>query len=320
MRKQTLLFLIVLIFCGIPTTAQTQRHPSTLNAALRYWLAFSDLQDPPSDKATADLLEKTAAGEAVWDEAKLGPILDQNSEAIQRMQRATTLPECDWGLEYELGPAASIAHVPRARVLARLNTLYGMRAASKADSKTAVETWLDGMRFSQHLSQGGSLIFLLVAKSALLSNFQAIMQAIQNGQLDSAQRNQISVAVRALPESAFDWSQALALEQESLDIAAKHLPDAPNPRAYFEELTGNAAPQNFAAPNASDAAAFHKLMNSAEAALRLSPHQAAEKLKSIQEVVQSLHPFYKSLTPSLTRINDSRLEIATAREKLLASR
>ena len=59
-----------------------------------------------------------------------------------------------------------------------------MRAASKGDSKTAVETWLDGMRFSQHLSQGGSLIFLLVAKTALLSNFHAIAQAIQSGQLD----------------------------------------------------------------------------------------------------------------------------------------
>ena len=243
----------------------------------------------------------------------------KNSDAIQRMQRASRLPECDWGLEYELGPAASIAYVPRARVLARLNTLHGMRAASKGDSKTAVETWLDGMRFSQHLSQGGSLIFLLVAKTALLSNFHAIAQAIQSGQLDPAQRNQISVAVRALPKSAFDWSQALAREQESLDLAAKHLADAPNPRTYFQELTGNAAPQNFVPPNAPEVAAFHKLMNSAEAALRLSPDQAAQKLKSIQEALQSLHPFYKSLAPSLTRINDSRLEIATARERLLSS-
>jgi hypothetical protein len=305
------------MFAVISTTAQSKHHTSTTNAALRYWLAFSDLQDPPSDKATTDLLEKTAAGEAMWDEAKLGSILDQNSQAIQRMQRATSLPECDWGLEYDLGPAASIAYVPRARVLARLNTLYGMRAAAKGDSKVAVETWLDGMRFSQHLSQGGSLIFLLVAKTALLSNLHAIMQAIQKGQLDPAQQHQISSAVRALPETAFDWPQALALEQESVDIAARNLANAPNPRAYFEELMGNAAPENFAAPTALDAAAFHKLMNSAEAALRLSPDQAAAKLKSIQETIQSLHPFYKFVTPSLTRINDSRSEIATTRAKLL---
>ena len=109
--------------------AQTKLPPETRNAALRYWLAFADLQDPSADKATQDLLEKTASGDAAWDETRLGPILDQNETAILEMQRATKLPECDWGLEF--GPTASIAYVPRSRVLARLNTLYGMRQLAR---------------------------------------------------------------------------------------------------------------------------------------------------------------------------------------------
>src|SRR5260370_30957164 len=138
---------------------------------MRYWRGFADLQDTPTEKATAELLEKTAAGGTVGEEAKLGPILDKNESAIWRMQRATKLPECDWGLEYDLGPRAAIAYVPKARVLARLNTLDGMRLAAKGASQRAVETWLAGIRFSQHLAKGGTWIFSLYETMDLSSSF-----------------------------------------------------------------------------------------------------------------------------------------------------
>jgi len=133
LTKRLTVAAVFVLISAVAGWGQTKLPPETKNAALRYWLAFADLQDLPTDKATGELLEKTAAGEALWDEAKLGPILDKNESAIWRMQRATKLPECDWGLEYDLGPRASIAYVPKARVLARLNTLDGMRPAAKGD-------------------------------------------------------------------------------------------------------------------------------------------------------------------------------------------
>jgi len=265
-----------LFFVAGTAHAQSGVPPETRNAALRYWLAFADLQDPPTDKATAELLEKTAAGEAAWDETKLGPILDKNETAIWRMQRATKLPECDWGLEYDLGPRASIAYVPKARVLARLNTLDGMRLAAKGDSQKAVETWLAGIRFSQHLTKGGSLIFSLVAKMGLTSNFRALTQAAQNGTLTDAQKKQIESVVRALPETGFDW-----------------------------------------VPKAAEIAAYHKLMNSAEEVLRLPPAAASERLKTLQDSVKTLHPFFQQTTPSFSRVNEARVEVQTARAQLL---
>ncbi|MFZ1206309.1 MAG: hypothetical protein WAN97_18495, partial [Candidatus Acidiferrales bacterium] len=199
----------LLLSCLIAAAASAQRGmPSERNAALRYWLAFAEMHDPPADKSLADLLEKTAAGEAPWDEAKLGPILDQNTGAILMMQRATKLPDCDWGLDYSQGAQASIAYVPRGRVLARLNTLYGMRLAAKGDTEGAVETWLDGIRFSQDLAKGGSLIFALIGSTAMRSNMHALEQEAQSGKLDAAQKTGIESAVRALPETGFDWGQA----------------------------------------------------------------------------------------------------------------
>src|ERR1700737_571995 len=308
-------FLFVLAV--VPAIAQTKPPLETRNAALRYWLAFADLQDPPADKGTVDLLEKTATGDAPWDEEKLGPILDKNEDAIWRMQRATKLPDCDWGLEYDLGPRVSIAYVPKARVLARLNILEGMRLLAKGDSQKAVDTWLAGVRFSQHLTKGGALIFSLIAKMALLSNFNALTHAAQAGSLNEAQRKQVETAVRALPETGFDWSAALWYEQDPLDVVVKQLKSAENRAVYYEGVTGKPAPENLEVPNPAEIAKFHKLMAAAIAAMKLPPEQAKEKLKIMQDSVKSLHPLYQQLAPSFTRVNEARAQVQSARQKLL---
>jgi hypothetical protein len=311
-------FLVLALFLtAAATRAQSTIPTETRNAALRYWMAFAEMQDPPAGKATADLLEKTAAGEIAWDESKLGPILDANSEAVHTMQRATKLPECDWGLEYNLGPRAPISYVARARVMARLNSLYGMRLAAKGDSQGATDAWLAGIRFSQHLAQGGSLLFSLVAKTALLSNFQALTQAARGGVLHEAQRAQVQAIARALPETGFDWAEALRFEESPLEIGVQQLAAASNPAEYYQALIGRAAPPSFTVPNAREIAAFHILMGSAEELLRLPPQKAEDKLKQLQESVKTLHPYFRETTPSFLRINDARLQVLSAREELL---
>ena len=317
LKRKMVVAMCCALLAGGGASAETKRPTETRNAALRYWLAFADLHDAPSDKTTSDLLEKTAAGDAAWDEGKLGPILDKNEDAIRAMQRATKLPECDWGLDYDLGPRASIAYAPRARVLARLNTLYGMRLAAKGNTQEAVDTWLAGIRFSQHLAQGGTLIFSLVAKTGLLSSFQALTQAAQSGELTQVARREVGRAVRALPETGFDWSAALAYEADPLDVAVKQMKQAQNPAKYVQEITGKPPAEGFSVPTAMDMAAFHRVMNVAAAALALPPDQAQERLKPLQDTVKTLHPFYRDYTPSLLRINQSRMEVAAARERLL---
>ena len=291
--------------------------PETRNAALRYWSAFADIQDPPADKATQDLLEKVAAGDAPWDETKLGQILDQNETAILAMHRATKLPGCDWGLEYSRGPRTSIAYVPRSRVLARLNTLYGMRLMAKGDSQAAVDTWLEGIRFSQNVAHGGTLIFQLVGKMAMLSNFRALTNAAESHQLSDAQRAQILASVQALPADGFDWAQALALEEVALEIGIQQIAQSENPAANFGELMGHAAPANFTVPAAKDIADERALFAEAEAAMHAPPAQARDRIVAIQSRVPELHIYFRETTPTLTKVNDARAEVEAARQKLL---
>jgi hypothetical protein len=325
MRLNLLKIVILLTLVAAPANVRAQSQaagklpPETRNAALRYWSAFADLQDPPADKATQDLLEKVAAGDAPWDESKLGPILDQNETAILAMQRATKLPDCDWGLEYSRGPRTSIAYVPRSRVLARLNTLYGMRLMSKGDSQAAVDTWLDGIRFSRHVAQGGTLIFQLVGKMAMLSNFRALTNAAEAHQLNEAQRAQVLAAVQSLPADGFDWAEALALEEATLEIGIQQITQSENPGASFGELMGHAAPANFTVPATKDIADERALFAEAEAAMRVPPAQARDRIVAIQARVPALHTYFRETTPTLTKVNDARAEVETARLRLLKS-
>jgi hypothetical protein len=316
-KLRVVLGVVFFTIGAMSAAAQSKQPTETRNAALRYWLAFADLQDPPADQATMDLLQKTAAGDASWDETKLGPILDKNEAAILGMQRATKLPECDWGLEYGRGWRASIAYAPRARVLARLNTLYGMRLAARGDLGKATDTWLTGIRFSQHLSKGGSLIFLVIAKTALLSNLNALTLATRNASLTLDEKHRIETALRNLPETAYDWGDALRLEEAGIEMFADELARSPEPAKLYAAAMGDEAAKTFSVPTAKDRAIFHQLMLSAENALRQPPDAAREKLRRLQEQNNSLSQFFQQTTPSFTKQNEAREEIAAARAKLL---
>ena len=317
--KLPLIFVVAI--SGLALFTDHFREPvQTRNAALRYWQAFSELHDPAEDQAVAESLEKVAAGNAPWDDV-LGPLVEKNTFAIEIMQRATKLPECDWGLDYDLGPRVPIAYIPKARVLARLNTLYGIRAEAKGDAQTAMDTWMAGIRFSEHVTHGGSLIFSLVAAKSLIANFRALTYAVQHGptRWSAEQRKEVAQQIQSLPETGFDWGQALFYEEIPLDVVVQQMKSVKNPAEYFRQVTGNPSNVDFSAPSATDTAAFHKVMSAAEDALRESPEVADAQLRLLQEQEQKFHPFYRQVTPSLTRINEARKEVLEARQELLSA-
>ncbi len=194
---------------------------------MRYWTAFAVLQDSPANAATTNLALRVAEGGAPWDEDQLGPILDANSQALEIMERASTLRSCDWGVEYDLGPHAPIPHLARARVLGRLSVLSGMRLAARGQTSEAVDRWLAAIRFSQHVAQGGTLISLLSANSVLLPSLRGLAGEASRLTLDS--RARIEAGLRVLPETGFDWPDAMQQEERTL-AAGIHMNAVPNLR------------------------------------------------------------------------------------------
>jgi hypothetical protein len=317
MRLRRVAIILVIMAGTGSLRAESKYPPETRNAALRYWMAFAEMQDTSADKTTQDLLEKTAAGEAPWDETKLASILDANADAIQMLQRATKLPECDWGLEYSRGPRASIAYAPRARALARLNTLEGMRQMAHADSQSAVNTWLAGVHFSQDLARGGTLIFALMAKSALLPNLRALTAASHSGQLNEAEKKQIVTAVRALPEDALDWGSAWGMESATVEQILQELQAAPNPSTAYEAIMGSPAPKQGLPPSAAEIQAYREYMLAVQAALREPPQKAKSLLESLEARRSNLGEVEQAMIPSTQKSNAARIEVMTARAALI---
>lgn len=317
MKLGVLLLIFLMALNAQWDHAQLKSPVESRNAALRYWMAFAEMQDPPADKTIQDLLEKTAAGKAAWDEARLGPILNSNGEALQTMRRAATLPDCDWGLEYGRGPRAPIAYLARARVMARLNTLQAMRELAAGDSQAAVERVLAGVRFSTHLAHGGTLISLLTAKSALLPGLRLLTLEGNKGRLTDAQMKQAFATLKALPEDGFDWSTAWAMEELSIETFFAELRSSKTPRAHYEASMGEALPEGAVVPSRKDLSGFREYMAGVKAALKLSPGAAKARLEMLGTQKQTLNELTRQLTPAPQKVNESRFEVLAARRAVL---
>jgi len=289
---------------------QTQYPPETKNAAILYWAAFAEMQDPPAELIEA-LPDQTA-----WNETKFGPTLDANAQAIRTMQQATNLPECDWGPEGE-GPKASSVYLLQARALARLNTLEGIRQMAKGDSQAAVNTWLAGIHFSQDVTQGKPVINVLVARQLLLPNLRVLTDESRQGRLTEGQKKQVYAAVKALPEDGLDWRGAWGAEFARGEKFLQELQTAANPRAMYKALAGVPAPKKGVPPTVPEVQAYRDYMAAVQAALRESPAEAKTLLDGLGPKRHSLGEIEQALIPNPQSLNAARSEVISARAELM---
>jgi len=310
------LFLLT-AFSASAVIAQVKVPPETKNAALRYWQAFAELKDPPPNQGVQLEMEKVLSGEAPWDEAKLGGIVAANDIALGIMQRATKLPDCDWGVEYSRGPEASIAFVPRAHVLARLNLLQGIREMAKGQPQTAVDTWIAGIRFTQDLSKGGSLIFSLTAKSVLVIEMRALTAEAKLGRLNGTQKRQLYTTVNALPEGGFDWGLAWEMDEAAADVFFAELQRSKHPEGLFESLMGALAPKECVPPSPRQLQVYHDYMSDVAEALRLPPAATQQRLAKLENKRKSICEAMEVSIPSPQRVNEERMDVIAARQALL---
>jgi hypothetical protein len=297
--------------------SQAKMPPETRNAALRYWQAFSEIKDPPADKTVQEEMEKVLSGQAPWNEAMLGRIVAANEIATGIMQRATKLPDCDWGVEYSRGPEASIAFVSRAHVLGRLNTLRGIREMAQGHSQEAVDTWVAGIRFAQDLMKGGSLIFALTAKGILMREMRTLTAEATQKHLNSSQKGQLYAAVNALPEDGFDWALAWEMDEGSADIYMAELLRSKDPAGLFETMMGQPVPKECMPPSQHQVDLYHKYMADVVTVLRLPPASAKPRLAQLDPKEYGICETLRVAIPSAQRVNDERLEMMVTRHALL---
>lgn len=205
------------------------------NAALRYWAAFSQIQDSGISDQDAKELNTALETMGPFDISKYKDLVQKNTLALQVMARGTSLPACDWGLDYGLGDNVPVDYARKALVLGRLNILYVMNLYHSGDKDGAVRELAAGLRFSHDVANGGSLFAALVAKDLLVTHLIATADGLRMGQLSTTQRSELQNAVAALGDG-LDWSSAAKRDLEALRT---HYAADPQSSAALDRIVGS---------------------------------------------------------------------------------
>ncbi len=311
--------LIVIIVCavGIMSSAGFPQQPSRAsdNAALRYWMAFAQMNDAPISTEDAAQMDAIVGGKAPWDEQKLGPLVEQNKDAIETMIRATELPYCEWGIEYDLGPDAPVAHLPKARALARLTRLYAERLATEGNYDGAIRATLAGIRFAQRMAQNASLFGALTAKAALVPQLAEAKELAASGHLSPAQSAALRAAIQSLPIGGFNWESTAHLEGWAVRRAVITLSHASDPKALYQTWFGNPAPETFRLPSDSDLTHLDRTMAFYSILLGTPSDKANAQLPALKTEIEALDPVSQMMVPNPARMIAARSDLIRAQHE-----
>jgi hypothetical protein len=213
---KTLRVVSLIILCVAPACSAFAQQNGALgqNAALRYWSAFAEMQDSAISDQQARELNLILEGTAPYDDLKYRDLVEKNRAAVETMARGTAIANCDWGVDYALGPDAPVEYVRRALTLGRLNVLYAFHLLQNGDKDGALRAIAAGVRFSHDVANGGSLFATLVAKSLLATHIRAMAFALHLGNLSAAQKSELQKALGPLGQDGLDWESAVKREFE----------------------------------------------------------------------------------------------------------
>ena len=91
----------------------------------------------------------------------------------------------------------------------------------------------------------------------------------------------------------------------------------PSPARGYERAVGTPPPRGFSLPSDAASREFRAFVDSVAEALQLSPTTMESRLAALQRQQQALHPFYRSLLPSLEKTNQTRAEVRAERQRVL---
>jgi hypothetical protein len=209
----------MLLIVGLSASFSSGQQKGALgeNAALRYWAAFAQMQDSGITDQEAKELNTILDGTSPYDDLKYKDLVEKNRPALETMARATSLPQCDWGLDYGQGTETPVDYVRKALPLGRLNVLYTFHLLIVGDKDGAVRMLASGLRFSRDVANGGSLFATVIAKALLVNHLRAVDNALHVGGLSPAQRLALQRAVAGLGPEPLNWQSAMKLEMAVLN-------------------------------------------------------------------------------------------------------
>lgn len=201
---------------AVPVAADRMHGPD--NAALLYWRAWA-LAGPEAIKVVED-------GRANMDAGPLGtvPMPEAMSKALVELDgtvsmvlRATRLPRCDFGVEWEQGFMAVMPELGWMRKSARMLDADARRLGLAGNLDAAVERIEGIFRLADHVGQNSPLIGHLVAVAVASLGCNTAQEFADSGKLTAAARDRLLAAVQATAKSpSLSAKAALGVERKMM--------------------------------------------------------------------------------------------------------
>jgi hypothetical protein len=273
--------LLAFVAVSISAGAALARSPASANAnaALRYWSAFSVMQDSAITADQAAQLNAVLNGRAQYENSKFSQVIEKNKLALEIMTRAVTLPECDWGLDYSMGSEEPVEYARNALALGRLNVLHALQLLHAGDKDAAVTALAAGLHFSRDVANGGTLFATLIADQLISEHLRAAAFAVRQSNLSSAQRWALQNAVAHLGSDGLDWRSAVDRE---FQVMRAHFPDNAQASAALTRMDG----------------AYAKALHDSSA------------LSALQDAIRSAPPDVAQLIPIPSRVIEKKNALA----------
>src|SRR5262249_1133007 len=151
------------------------------------------------------------------------------------------------------------------------------------DSLHAVDAWLAGIKFSQHLAQGGTLLSTLVAKSVLISSVNAIAQASRHGSLSPREKSVALKAIQPLPACGLNWSAAWNLDAFATEQGVESITTSKDRKLAYENIFGEPMPSTVVLPSGELLKDLRAYMANVGVALRLPTEQSEVRLRELDQ-------------------------------------
>ena len=270
---------LALILVATPTLAQGASSTND-NAALRYWSAFSAMQDSAITADQAAALSAVLAGRAEYVDSKFSAVVEKNKLPLDIMARGTTLPECNWGLDYSLGGEEPVEYARDGLALGRLNVLYALHLLNTGNKDAGVNAIAAGLHFSREVANGGTLLATLVADQLISEHLRAAVLAARSSNLSAEQRTALQNAVARLGSDGVDWRSAIDRE---FHVTRTHFPRDAQASAAIARID----------------AAYGKALDDPSA------------LPVLNDAIHSAPPAVARLIPSPERVVDAKQKLAT---------
>ncbi len=147
-------------FVAAPVAAQPPDVPSPLaqNAALQYWIAFSQL--PATDKEHERIYNELYTI-SVKDPG-VERLLTSSHQSLLLMRRGSELKQCDWGLDYNDGMGLLLPHLSKSRDLGRLAALRIRQSFEQDNMALARDDSMATMKLARYVGRDPIMICLLV--------------------------------------------------------------------------------------------------------------------------------------------------------------